>query len=97
MSIQFLISNFLIGIGLFLWFWGTIPVLNKLHNFLYKLHTLTVSDTVGSVFIILASVWLIFGRLEPGIQILAQIVWLTHSAAVRIWRRLPWRGSTDRA
>ena len=53
MNIQFLISNLLIGIGLFLWFWGTIPVSNKLHNFLYKLHTLTVSDTVGSVFIIL--------------------------------------------
>ena len=53
MSIQFFISNLLIGIGLFLWFLGTIPVLNKLHNFLYKLHAFTVSDTVGSVFIVM--------------------------------------------
>ena len=39
--------------GIFLWFWGTIPILNKKHSLFYKLHTLTVSDTVGSIFIII--------------------------------------------
>jgi len=52
MNSQLLISNLLIAIGIVLWFWGTIPLSNKSHNLLYKLHMLTVSDTVGSVFII---------------------------------------------
>ena len=52
MNIQLLASNLLIATGLVLWFWGTIPLSNKSHNLLYKLHMLTVSDTVGSVFII---------------------------------------------
>ena len=38
-------------LGVILWFWGTIPILNKKHSLFYKLHTLTVSDTVGSILI----------------------------------------------
>ena len=52
MSVQLLSSNVLIIVGLILWFWGTAPLLNKSHNLLYKLHMLTVADTVGSVLII---------------------------------------------
>ena len=52
MTLQLLGSHLLISIGLILWFWGTTPLLNKSHNLLYKLHMLTVSDTVGSVLII---------------------------------------------
>lgn len=43
----------LISIGITLWFWGTIPLLNIEHSIFYKLHALTVSDTVGSILIII--------------------------------------------
>lgn len=49
----YVISYASIIFGIFLWFWGTIPILNKKHSLFYKLHTLTVSDTVGSIFIII--------------------------------------------
>lgn len=48
-----IISYALIIFGIILWFWGTIPILNRRHSLFYKLHTLTVSDTVGSIFIII--------------------------------------------
>ena len=41
-------------IGLFFWTWGTFPILNREHSIFYKLHTLTVSDSVGSLLIILS-------------------------------------------
>ena len=47
-----IISYALIIFGIILWFWGTIPILNRRHSLFYKLHTLTVSDTVGSILII---------------------------------------------
>ena len=52
MDLQQLVSYSLVSVGLILWFWGTYPLLDKTHNLLYKLHMLTVSDTVGSLFII---------------------------------------------
>ena len=48
-----IISYILIIFGIVLWFWGTVPILNKKHSIFYKLHTLTVSDTVGSILIII--------------------------------------------
>ena len=47
---------FLIVLGLIFWLWGTVPILNKKHSLFYKLHTLTVSDTVGSLCMLLALV-----------------------------------------
>ncbi len=47
-------SYLLAFIGLFLWLWGTTPLLTHNNNLLYKLHTLTVSDTVGSIIILLS-------------------------------------------
>ena len=47
-----IVSYSIIISGIILWFWGTIPILNKRHSLFYKLHTLTVSDTVGSILII---------------------------------------------
>lgn len=41
----------LIGLGLFFWFWGTYPLLGK-RSVLFKLHTLSVSDTLGSLAIL---------------------------------------------
>tara|TARA_B100001027_G_C16248293_1_gene323124 strand:- start:330 stop:596 length:267 start_codon:yes stop_codon:yes gene_type:complete len=50
----FFISYLLIFIGLFFWFWGTFPLLSKNKSLLYRLHTLTVADTVGSALILIA-------------------------------------------
>ena len=51
-NMQILLSYLLAFIGLFLWFWGTTPLLTHKKDLLYKLHTLTVSDTVGSIIIL---------------------------------------------
>ena len=53
MTILMVLSYLLIIIGLALWLWGTIPILNMKYSIFYKLHTLTVSDTVGSILIII--------------------------------------------
>jgi len=47
------ISYLIITLGIILWFWGTVPILNRQHSLFYKLHTLTVADTVGSILIII--------------------------------------------
>ena len=50
-----LIASHLLGfIGLAFWCWGTLPILNQNHTVFYKLHTLTVSDSVGSLLILMA-------------------------------------------
>ena len=51
-------------IGLFFWTWGTFPILNREHSIFYKLHTLTVSDSVGSLLIIL-SLLILFPQYWP--------------------------------
>jgi multicomponent Na+:H+ antiporter subunit G len=40
-----------IGLGLVFWFWGTSALLSK-RSVLFKLHNLSVSDTLGSIAII---------------------------------------------
>lgn len=47
-------SQFLLFIGLLFWLWGTLPILNRNHSIFYKLHTLTVADSVGSLLILTA-------------------------------------------
>lgn len=54
MSLQIFISYLLVFVGVFFWLWGTIPILKKKNSLLYKLHTLTVADTVGSGLILIA-------------------------------------------
>ena len=49
-----LISYAILSLGLYFWLWGTLPILNKGHSIFYKLHTLTVADSVGSLLIVLA-------------------------------------------
>jgi multicomponent Na+:H+ antiporter subunit G len=46
-----LLSYSCIGIGLLFWFWGTSSLLGK-RSVLFKLHNLSVSDTLGSIAII---------------------------------------------
>lgn len=46
-----LISYGCIGLGLVFWFWGT-PVLLTRRSVLFKLHNLSISDTLGSIAII---------------------------------------------
>ncbi|BAZ06092.1 monovalent cation/H(+) antiporter subunit G [Calothrix sp. NIES-3974] len=46
-----IISYTLITIGLIFWFWGTFPLLGK-RSVLFKLHSLSVADTLGSMTIV---------------------------------------------
>jgi len=45
------ISYFCIGVGLVFWFWGTWPLLGR-RSVLFKLHSLSVADTLGSMAIV---------------------------------------------
>ncbi|WP_107666353.1 monovalent cation/H(+) antiporter subunit G [Cyanothece sp. BG0011] len=45
------LSYFCIGVGLIFWFWGTFPLVGD-RSVLYKLHSLSVADTLGSMSII---------------------------------------------
>ncbi|MDJ0729076.1 MAG: monovalent cation/H(+) antiporter subunit G [Crocosphaera sp.] len=45
------LSYFCIIIGLIFWFWGTFPLVGD-RSVLYKLHSLSVADTLGSMIII---------------------------------------------
>lgn len=49
-------SYFCIVIGLIFWLWGTSYLLSK-RSPLYKLHTLSVSDTLGSIAIVAGLLW----------------------------------------
>ena len=45
------VSYLFIGIGIFFWFWGTFPLMGK-RSVLFKLHSLSVADTLGSISIV---------------------------------------------
>jgi len=46
------LSYALIWIGIVFWFWGTWPLIGN-RSVLFKLHSLSVSDTLGSMSIVL--------------------------------------------
>ena len=46
-----ILSFGLIIIGVIFWFWGTYPLLGK-RSVLFKLHSLSVADTLGSMSIV---------------------------------------------
>ena len=46
------ISSGCMGLGLVFWFWGTLPLLGH-RSVLFKLHSLSVSDTIGSMTIVM--------------------------------------------
>lgn len=46
-----ILSYSLIIIGIIFWFWGTLPLIGK-ESLLFKLHSLSVADTLGSMTII---------------------------------------------
>lgn len=45
-------SDICLFIGLFLWFWGTAPLLSD-RSVLFKLHGLSVADTLGSMMMVI--------------------------------------------
>ncbi|KOP23726.1 sodium:proton antiporter [Hapalosiphon sp. MRB220] len=47
-----ILSYTCIGLGIVFWFWGTSHLLGK-RSLLFKLHSLSVSDTLGSIAIII--------------------------------------------
>ncbi|MEL6554924.1 MAG: monovalent cation/H(+) antiporter subunit G [Cyanobacteria bacterium J06621_11] len=46
-----LLSHVCFGVGIVFWFWGTLPLLGR-RSVLFKLHSLSVSDTLGSMAIV---------------------------------------------
>ncbi len=46
-----ILSYISIGIGTFFWFWGTLPLTGD-RSVLFKIHSLSVADTLGSMSII---------------------------------------------
>ena len=46
-----ILSYSLIVIGIIFWFWGTLPLLGN-RSVLFKLHSLSVADTLGSMTIV---------------------------------------------
>ena len=46
-----ILSYSLIVIGIIFWFWGTLPLIGN-RSVLFKLHSLSVSDTLGSMAIV---------------------------------------------
>ncbi len=46
-----ILSYSLMVIGIIFWFWGTLPLIGK-RSVLFKLHSLSVADTLGSMTII---------------------------------------------
>ncbi|MGY2980124.1 monovalent cation/H(+) antiporter subunit G [Thermostichus sp. OS-CIW-30] len=46
------LSYLLFGVGVLFWLWGTAPLLGD-RSILFKLHSLSVSDTLGSMSIML--------------------------------------------
>ncbi|NJN58279.1 MAG: monovalent cation/H(+) antiporter subunit G [Leptolyngbyaceae cyanobacterium SL_5_9] len=46
-----ILSYTCISLGIIFWFWGTFPLIGK-RSVLYKLHSLSVADTLGSMSIV---------------------------------------------
>lgn len=46
------LSYGLIIVGIIFWFWGTLPLIGN-RSVLFKLHSLSVSDTLGSMAIVI--------------------------------------------
>ena len=47
-----ILSYALMVMGIILWYWGTLPLIGK-KSVLFKLHSLSVADTLGSIMIML--------------------------------------------
>ncbi|AFY78271.1 MAG: monovalent cation/H(+) antiporter subunit G [Hydrococcus sp. C42_A2020_068] len=47
-----LLGYICIGIGVIFWFWGTFPLIGN-KSVLFKLHSLSVADTLGSMSIVI--------------------------------------------
>jgi multicomponent Na+:H+ antiporter subunit G len=47
-----ILSYSCIFVGIVFWFWGTLPLLGQ-RSVLFKLHSLSVSDTLGSIAILI--------------------------------------------
>ena len=46
------LSYSLVVIGIIFWFWGTLPIIGS-RSVLFKLHSLSVADTLGSMTIVI--------------------------------------------
>ncbi|NJO11163.1 MAG: monovalent cation/H(+) antiporter subunit G [Leptolyngbyaceae cyanobacterium SL_1_1] len=64
------------GIGLIFWFWGTWPLLGD-RSVLYKLHSLSVADTLGSISIVVGLLLKILGWPLLLLALISLAIWNT--------------------
>ena len=48
---RLILSNVFVGIGVFLWFWGSLRLAGR-RRYLWKIHALGIADTIGTLFIL---------------------------------------------
>ena len=51
---RLIVSTALVGIGVFLWLWGSLHLIGK-KRYLWKIHALGISDMIGTIFILVGS------------------------------------------
>ena len=90
------LSLLLLGAGLLLWFWGTWPLLEG-GSYLGRLHKLSVSDTLGSVLMLLGLLLRIPDQWPLlALALLGLIVWNTIFGYVLASCSLPKPGEPPR-
>ena len=71
------LSYICIGVGIVFWFWGTFPLLGK-RSVLFKLHSLSVADTLGSMSIIFGLLLKIPSEWSlPILALISLVIWNT--------------------
>ncbi|WP_293333181.1 monovalent cation/H(+) antiporter subunit G [Microcoleus sp. CAWBG58] len=71
------VSYVFFGVGIFFWFWGTSHLVGK-RSVLFKLHSLSVADTLGSMLIVIGLLIKIPGRWPLlTLAILSLAIWNT--------------------
>jgi len=52
---RLIIAVTLVSLGLFLWIWGGVQLAREGKHYLWKIHALGISDTIGTLFILTGS------------------------------------------
>ena len=51
---RLIMATVLVGIGVFLWFWGAVHLSGR-KSYLWKIHAMGIADTVGTLFILVGA------------------------------------------
>ncbi len=58
---RLILSSVFVGIGVFLWFWGSLHLAGK-RSYLWKIHAMGIADTIGTLFILAGALLRSFGN-----------------------------------